>query len=120
MEFVTHSKFTNIAAAFIGLSSAMLFTVSAHASEATFTSAECDKIVGVFTDQIVPKSKSGIEPFRDFAESVVYYGSLDCPTSYEFYARTPESIEIFTTVKTQILEAKLDASNLLATDKPPK
>ena len=120
MKLGTHSKFKNIAAACVALSAAALFTISANASDATFTSAECDKIVAMFTDRIIPKSKSGVEPVRDFAESVVYFGSLDCPTSYEFYVHAPESIEIFTSVKTQILVAKLDASNLIATDKAPK
>ena len=120
MKLGTYFKFKDIAVACVALSASALCTISAHASEATFTSTECDKIVAMFTDEIVPRSKSGVEPYRDFTESVLYYGNLDCPTSFEFYVHTPESIEVFTIVKTQILAANLNASNLLATDKPPK
>ncbi len=120
MKSGIYSKVKNITAACVGLSAAAVFAVSATASEPTFTSAECDQIVSMFTNEIVPRSKSGVGPYREFTESVLYYGNLDCPKSFEFYAHTPESIEVFTIVKTQILGANLDASLLLATDKPTK
>ena len=120
MKFIKYSEFKNIAVACVALSAAALSSISAKAGEANFTSSECDKIVAMFTDEIVPKAKSGVGPYRDFTESVLYYGNLDCPTSFKFYAHTPESIEAFTIVKTQILAANLNASNLLATDQPPK
>ena len=107
------------AAMCLSLSTIVLYGVSVRAENATFKSTECDNIVAMFTNEILPKAKTGIEPYRDFAESVVKFGSLDCPTSYAFFVHTPESIEVFTAVKTQLLEAKLDASNLLATDKAP-
>lgn len=120
MKLGTYIKFKNTVAACVALSAAAFCTISAYASETTFTSVECDKIVAMFTDEIVPRSKTGVGPYRDFTESVLYYGNLDCPTSFEFYAHTPESIEVFTKVKTQILAANLNASDLLATDQPPK